>query len=104
MLPFTSPITNVSENCLSLRIARPSDTNPSAKLPVLVYLHGGMKFAMIEKGVRVWSLTGCSGGDALGSAYDQLYTPDGLVRQAESNDQPVIYVGVNYRLGSAPDP
>lgn len=78
-LPFTSPITNVSENCLSLRIARPSGIGSSAKLPVLVWLHGG--------------------GDALGSAYDRLYTPDGMVRQAKLNGQPVIYVGINYRLG-----
>ena len=78
-LPFTSPITNVSENCLSLRIARPSGIGSSAKLPVLVWLHGG--------------------GNALGSAYDSLYTPDGLVRQAKWNDQPVVYVGINYRLG-----
>ena len=78
-LPFTSSITNVSEDCLSLRIARPSGIGPSAKLPVLVWLHGG--------------------GDALGSAYDRLYTPDGLVRQAKLNEQPVIYVGINYRLG-----
>ena len=42
-LPFTSPINNVSENCLSLRIARPSGILGSAKLPVLVWLHGGMK-------------------------------------------------------------
>ena len=41
-LPFTSPITNVSENCLSLRIARPSGTAASAKLPVVVWIHGGM--------------------------------------------------------------
>ena len=40
-LPFTSPITNVSENCLSLRISRASGTKPSSKLPVLVWIHGG---------------------------------------------------------------
>ena len=40
-LPFTSLVTNVSENCLSLRIARPSGTRAYAKLPVLVWLHGG---------------------------------------------------------------
>ena len=40
-LPFTSPITNVSEHCLSLRIARSSAISASAKLPVLVYIHGG---------------------------------------------------------------
>jgi len=42
-LPFASMVTNVSENCLSLRIARVSSTRPSAKLPVLVWIHGGMR-------------------------------------------------------------
>lgn len=41
VLPFTSRITNVSENCLSLRIARPQGTKPDAKLPVMIWLHGG---------------------------------------------------------------
>ena len=41
-LPFTSPISNISENCLSLRVARPSGISASAKLPVLVWIHGGM--------------------------------------------------------------
>ena len=40
-LPFTSPITNVSEHCLSLRIARPRGTNSTSRLPVLVWIHGG---------------------------------------------------------------
>ncbi len=40
-LPFTSLITNVSEHCLSLRIAVSSGTKSSAKLPVLVWIHGG---------------------------------------------------------------
>ena len=42
-LPFTSPIDKISENCLSLRIARPSGISASAKLPVLVWIHGGMQ-------------------------------------------------------------
>ena len=41
-LPFTSPIKSISEDCLSLRIARPSGVRASDKLPVLVFLHGGM--------------------------------------------------------------
>ncbi|KAL8724902.1 MAG: hypothetical protein Q9166_007685 [cf. Caloplaca sp. 2 TL-2023] len=44
--------------------------------------------------------TASAGGDALGSASDQLYQPEGLIRQAKSNGQPVIFVGINYRLGS----
>lgn len=45
-LPFTSPINNISENCLSLRIARPSGILASAKLPVLVWIHGGTELKL----------------------------------------------------------
>ncbi|KAJ4391999.1 hypothetical protein N0V93_005619 [Gnomoniopsis smithogilvyi] len=79
VLPFTSRVTNVSENCLSLRIARPRGTQSDARLPVMVWLHGG--------------------GHALGSAYEMLYEPDGLVKQAAVDGQPLIFVAINYRLG-----
>ncbi|OTA63162.1 alpha/beta-hydrolase [Hypoxylon sp. EC38] len=79
ILPFTSKVTNISENCLSLRIARPKYTTPDAKLPVMVWLHGG--------------------GHALGSASDVLYEPDSLIKQASADGQPLIFVGINYRLG-----
>ncbi|ETS78995.1 hypothetical protein PFICI_08848 [Pestalotiopsis fici W106-1] len=79
VLPFTSRVSNISENCLSLRIARPRGTKPEAKLPVMVWLH--------------------SGGHALGSAYEVLYTPDGIVRQAATDGRPLIFVAINYRLG-----
>lgn len=48
-LPWTSPITNVSENCLNLGIARPTDTDAAARLPVLVWMHSGMKISWSEK-------------------------------------------------------
>lgn len=38
VLPFTSQVTDISENCLSLRIARPGGTRADAKLPVMVWL------------------------------------------------------------------
>ncbi|KAJ0115227.1 alpha/beta-hydrolase [Diaporthe amygdali] len=79
VLPFTSRVTNVSENCLSLRVARPQGTQASAKLPVMVWLHGG--------------------GHALGSASEVLYQPDGLVSQAAVDGRPLIFVAINYRLG-----
>lgn len=31
----------VSEDCLNLNIVRPANTNPSSKLPVMVWIHGG---------------------------------------------------------------
>lgn len=41
VLPFTSRVTNISENCLSLRVARSKSSRREQKLPVVVYLHGG---------------------------------------------------------------
>ncbi|KAL4803297.1 lipase [Aspergillus unguis] len=80
ILPFTSPVTNISEDCLSLRIARAgTNANVKEKVPVVVWIHGG--------------------GHALGSASDVLYEPDGLVRLAADEDRPVVYAGINYRLG-----
>ena len=77
--PFTSPTRNISENCLSLRVSRPRGIKTGSRLPVVVWIHGG--------------------GSALGTAYDQLYEPDGLIRQAKKNGQPILFVAMNYRLG-----
>jgi hypothetical protein len=41
IFPFTSKIVNISENCLSLRVARSYATKSDAKLPVVVWIHGG---------------------------------------------------------------
>lgn len=41
VLPFTSRVVNVSENCLSLRIARPRNVQGGSRLPVVVWIHGG---------------------------------------------------------------
>lgn len=41
ILPFTSRVANVSENCLSLRISRSSGVDRNARLPVVVWIHGG---------------------------------------------------------------
>ncbi|OGM50678.1 hypothetical protein ABOM_000454 [Aspergillus bombycis] len=79
VLPFTSRVVNISENCLSLRVARPTATRSDVRLPVMVWIHGG--------------------GHALGSASEVLYNPDGLIRQSVADGQPLIYVAINYRLG-----
>ncbi|KAJ5083912.1 hypothetical protein NUU61_008491, partial [Penicillium alfredii] len=79
VLPFTSVVANISENCLSLRVARSRGVKAGAKLPAVVWIHGG--------------------GHALGSASEILYHPDGLITQARADDQPLIYVAINYRLG-----
>lgn len=79
VLPFTSRVTNISEDCLSLRVARLRGTGPGARLPVAVWLHGG--------------------GHALGSGEEVLYEPDGLLRQAGLDGRPLVFVAINYRLG-----
>lgn len=101
IFPFTSPVTNISENCLSLKIARPVDTKKDAGLPVLVWLHGGTRNIENPK-PRVGSDSlniHIPGGHALGSGSDVLYTPDGLVKEAVALRQPVLWVAINYRLG-----
>lgn len=41
---FFSAVTNISEDCLSLRIARPAGTLSSDRLPVMVWIYGGNLF------------------------------------------------------------
>jgi carboxylesterase type B len=77
---LNSNFTHQSEDCLNLRIARPSATTNHAGLPVMVFLYGG--------------------GFTNGQIYDKFYNPEGLVVQSVENESPVIYVAVNYRLSS----
>lgn len=74
-----SNVTNVSEDCLTLRVDRPANTTADAKLPVLLWIYGG--------------------GDTIGQIYDQTYDPTGLILGSMLQDKPVIYAAVNYRLG-----
>ncbi|KAL8716691.1 MAG: hypothetical protein Q9225_005999 [Loekoesia sp. 1 TL-2023] len=72
-------VSNISEDCLTIRVDRPSDTSADARLPVMVYLYGG--------------------GYAIGQAYDTAYDPTGLLRETAAKRLPVIYVAINYRVG-----
>ncbi|KAF2131848.1 alpha/beta-hydrolase [Dothidotthia symphoricarpi CBS 119687] len=76
-----------SENCLNVSITLPqacldSDQNlrRDAKLPVLVFIHGGAFF--------------------LGSAKRPYYDATNLMRHAIQRETPVVFVGINYRLGA----
>lgn len=79
MPPFFDPIPEISEDCLTLRIARPEGTVPDSNYPVVVWVHGG--------------------GAIMGSAYDSHFAPDKLIaRSVEPGfDKPVIYVAIHYR-------
>ncbi|KAB8238519.1 Alpha/Beta hydrolase protein [Aspergillus alliaceus] len=58
-------VVNISEDCLSLRVARPASIRNDAKLPVVVWIHGDII----------------------------LYNPDGLVQQSVADGQPLIFFG-----------
>jgi carboxylesterase type B len=75
-----------SENCLNLSIRIPpaclkdnGSLQSDAKLPVLVFIHGGAFF--------------------LGSANRPYYDPTNLVLHGIQRKTPFIMVGINYRLG-----
>ncbi|ETN40053.1 uncharacterized protein HMPREF1541_04328 [Cyphellophora europaea CBS 101466] len=83
LYPLTlSNVTDVSEDCLHLNIARPSgiSANQGCGLPVMVFIHGG----------SFWD----------NSNAEITNAPDALVLQSVENGLPVIYVAMNYRLGA----
>jgi para-nitrobenzyl esterase len=65
--------TNFSEDCLYLNVWRPADVNAGAKLPVMVWIHGG--------------------SFVIGSGSSAIYDGANLARNG------VIIVSINYRLG-----
>ncbi|KAI4918512.1 hypothetical protein J4E90_002897 [Alternaria incomplexa] len=76
-----------SEDCLNLSIHLPDSCvdeggkiRSAKKLPVLVFIHDGAYF--------------------LGSANRPYYNPENLVRHAINRESPIIFVGINYRLGA----
>ncbi|KAF1837869.1 alpha/beta-hydrolase, partial [Decorospora gaudefroyi] len=76
-----------SEDCLNLSIHIPQacfdshgKLRSAIKLPVLVFIHGGAYF--------------------LGSANRPYYNPKNLMCHAIERNTPVIFVGINYRLGA----
>ncbi|KAF2170858.1 hypothetical protein M409DRAFT_63922 [Zasmidium cellare ATCC 36951] len=78
-IPLFDNVTNISEDCLTLRVDRPVGTTQDAKLPVMVYIYGG--------------------GDTVGQIYDSAYDPTNLVSSAAEKGFPVLYAAMNYRVG-----
>ncbi|KAF9559014.1 esterase 1 [Agrocybe pediades] len=71
------PADAVSEDCLTLNVFRPAGATTKAKLPVMIWIHGGNFF--------------------VGSS--SLYNATGIVVHAVRRGTPVIIVSINYRLG-----
>ncbi|MBE3041785.1 carboxylesterase family protein [Candidatus Bathyarchaeota archaeon] len=72
-------ITEVSEDCLNLNVARPRGVTAADRLPVMVWIHGG----------GFWS----------GGNNEPTTAPDGLIQESVENGLPVLHVAINYRLG-----
>ncbi|KAK2011787.1 alpha/beta-hydrolase [Colletotrichum eremochloae] len=70
----------MSEDCLYLNIVRPANVPPTAKLPVMAWIHGG--------------------GFLEGSANDPRYNGSFLVDNSVKMGIPVIFASLNYRLGA----
>lgn len=68
-----------SEDCLNLNVIRPSKAVKDSKLPVLVWIYGG--------GLRQ------------GSSADPMWNLTYVVDTSVRNEQPIIAVSINYRLG-----
>ncbi|KAK8007353.1 multidrug resistant protein [Apiospora arundinis] len=76
--PFFGATSDQSEDCLYLRITRPSGTKPDDKLPVIVHLVGG--------------------GVIKGHTQEASVGPTRLVTQSARIGQPIIHVVLNYRV------
>ncbi len=63
--PPTTPLYNMSEDCLNLNVVRPKGVSEDAKLPVMVWIYGGAFFAgsiptfnaseLVQKERQYWS-------------------------------------------------
>ncbi|KAI0838878.1 carboxylesterase family protein [Hypoxylon sp. FL0890] len=78
--PLTlSNVTEISEDCLNLNVARPSNLSTEARLPVLVWIYGGSFIS--------------------GQNSELTTAPDGMILESVANGLPVIHVAMNYRVG-----
>ncbi|KIJ67043.1 hypothetical protein HYDPIDRAFT_109031 [Hydnomerulius pinastri MD-312] len=78
--PATSLGANMSENCLSLNVWRPTATAVDAQLPVMVWFY-------------VCPVL-------ISSASDPAYDPTRIINLSVSMGKPITFVSMNYRLNS----
>lgn len=76
-MQFTETPNDMSEDCLTLNVVRPSEVTADP-LPVLVWIYGG--------------------GFSKGSTADPQYNLSGIVRVSQELNQPIIAVSINYRV------
>lgn len=86
--------TGQTENCLTVDVSRPAGTAAGAGLPVLFWIFGGAFEASSNHHDAVLDTLLTSQQLGWTSSYD----PSSLVSQAIDQDQPFIFVAVNYRV------
>ncbi|KAI0882602.1 sterol esterase [Annulohypoxylon maeteangense] len=75
--PLLQTVTGQTEDCLTMRVQRPSGTTSNSKLPVFFWIFGG--------------------GFELGSP--QMYDASSLIANGVKQGKPFIFAAVNYRVG-----
>ncbi|POS71667.1 lipase [Diaporthe helianthi] len=75
-LPIVQVATNQSEDCLTVSVIRPAGVEAGANLPVLYWIFGG----------------------AFELGWAAMYDGTDLLDQALGQDQPFIFVAINYRV------
>ena len=100
--PFGSEIPDQSEDCLSLRIARPAHYASNKSLPVMAWVYGGTLLSILRFVFDYckFTLLIIVGGFTYGNTYNRLYNPTGIIQESVASGHPVIYVSPNYRVGS----
>ncbi|KAK7541375.1 Alpha/Beta hydrolase protein [Phyllosticta citricarpa] len=78
--PDSDAIYGMSENCLSINIVRPAGTNTTAKLPIMLWIHGG-SYQVGTSGLSNYNLT-----------Y--------IVEKSVKIGKPIIGASINYRKSS----
>ncbi|KAF7366897.1 Carboxylic ester hydrolase [Mycena sanguinolenta] len=71
------PLTEMSEDCLTINVLRPAGISADAKLPVMFWTYGG----------------------GFDEGLSAIYNGSVIVAQSVARGTPIIYVNYNYRLG-----
>ncbi|KAL0578989.1 hypothetical protein V5O48_003029 [Marasmius crinis-equi] len=79
-IPSASLGASVAEDCLFLNVWRPVNTTSSAKLPVLVWFHGGAYTS--------------------GAGSQPELIPTRILLRSAAINQPILFVSMNYRLNT----
>lgn len=94
--PFQK-VTGISENCLTVSVARPAGTTAGAGLPVLFWIYGGAFEVRLSRYLSQSTFMQSTDYQRqLG--WTSSYNPTSFLSQAIDQDQPFVFVAVNYRV------